>query len=124
MSISETIATYLATNGLGTLGTNVFASMVPSGVNDGLVVIDSGGPAPDRYIPTKNPTFQVMIRASDYEAGITKLALVRSALHQLKNTTIGGYYFYYIMASSEGGHTGRDESGHDLFSINFETLLR
>lgn len=118
------IATYLQTAGLGTVGTSIFASYTPDVADNMICVLDTGGPMPDPYLPTKSPTFQVFIRASDYETGRTKLDRVRSTLHQLANTTIGMTYFYYILAQSEGGHIGRNERGLDEFSINFFALTQ
>jgi hypothetical protein len=124
MSMVLDIATYLDTQGLGDLGTDIFYSYAPGQKATGIFVLDTGGPKPDSYIPTKNPTFQVFIRAARYVTGKALLDQVRAALHQLANTTMGSTYFYYILATSEGGHIGPNEAGQDEFSINFQTLTR
>lgn len=123
-NLIDDIATYLQTAGLGTVGTNIFLSYLPDTVDTGLAVIDTGGVMPDSYLPTKSPTIQVFIRGANYEAGKTKLDLVRSTLHQLANTQVGSTYIYYCLAQSEGGHIGRNERGLDEFSINFICLTR
>lgn len=125
MIISE-IANYLATQGVGTVGTDLFYAYLPSNLDDGIVVLDTGGNTPDAYIPTKEPTFQVFIRSSSYATGKAKLDLVRTALHQIKNTVLGSgtTYFYFILAQAEGGHLGRTENGLDEFSINFRARTR
>lgn len=120
MLISE-VATYLAAQGLGTVGTDIFYAHLPDNVDNCLAVIDTGGVSPDIYIPTKSPTFQVFIRAATYTAGKAVLDSVRSLLHNFYN----GYlvsnqtYFYSINAMAEGGHVGRNDRGLDEFSINF-----
>lgn len=124
MAVIDDIAQYLVDNSIGTIGTDIFKSYLPDGANAGLAVLDTGGPMPDKELPTKSPTFQVFIRAATYTAGRSKLDSVRSALHQIKNTTIGNTYFYYVLAQSEGGHIGRNERGQDEFSINFICLTR
>lgn len=124
MSLVSDVAIYLQTESIGTLGTNLFYSYLPANVEAGVVVLDTGGPQPDPYLPTKEPTFQVLVRAASYDAGKTKLDAVRTALHQVVNETIGSTYFYFILAMSEGGHIGLDESGRDLFSINFHCRTR
>lgn len=118
------IATYLQTAGLGTVGTDIFASYTPDAADNIICVLDTGGTMPDPYIPTKSPTFQVFVRASDYETGRAKLDQVRATLHKLVNTTVGSTYFYYILAQSEGGSIGRNERGLDEFSMNFICLAR
>lgn len=124
MSLIADIADFLEDAGVGTLSTDLFYSYMPADLNAGVCVIDTGGPQPNPDVPLKNPTFQIFVRAADYDTGKTKLEAVRTALHRVQNQTIGSYYFYYILASSEGGHIGRNEAGKDEFSINFETLTR
>lgn len=125
MLISE-VAAYLQTQGIGTLNTDLFYAYLPGDIDDGIAVIDTGGMLPDEDLPTKEPTFQVLIRSSSYAAGKAKMDLVRSALHQVKNSILGTgtIYFYFILAMAEGGHIGRNESGLDEFSINFRARTR
>lgn len=122
--ILDDLAAYMATNSIGTVGTNLFKSYMPDTVDTGVCILDTGGPMPDKELPTKHPTFQVFIRGADYITGRAKLDAVRALLHQVTNTTIGNTYFYYILAQSEGGHIGRNERGLDEFSINFICLTR
>ena len=123
---SSNIADYLQAQGVGTVATDIFIGYMADTPNSCIAIIESGGTEPDPYLPLQEPTFQVLIRNTDFEAGQAKLLAVRNALHQLTATTlvVGGYYFYYILAISEGGHIGRDESQRDMFSINFRVKLR
>lgn len=124
--VIDDIAQYLATNGVGTLGVDLFKSFVPSTPDACVTVLDTGGSKPDADIPTKSPTFQVYIRSTDYSTGKAKLDSIRALLHQVANQTLvaNQTYFYYILALAEGGHLGRDANGRDLFSINFQALTR
>lgn len=124
MTLAEQIATYLQTAGVGTLATNLFYSALPDTDSGDFCVgvFDTGGPQPDKYLPTKVPTFQVFVRSTTYDTGREKLDDVRAALHQLQNQTLvtGQTYFYYILAQSEGGHIGvNPDNGKNEFSINF-----
>lgn len=124
MSLISDISDYLEDEGLGTVGTDIFDTYMPESLETGLSVLDTGGATPDEYLPTKEPTFQVFIRAVDYATGKAKLEAVRTALHQISGTTIGSTYFFFILALSEGGHIGRNENGNDEFSINFRARTR
>jgi hypothetical protein len=124
MSTISDIATYLQTNGVGTLGTDIFYSYVPGNTTTGVWVLDTAGPTPDAYVPTKRPNIQIFVRAVDYDTGKTKFDIIRNLLHKIGNQTIGNTYFYYILAISEGGHIGRNEAGQDEFSISFDTLIQ
>jgi hypothetical protein len=125
MALIDDVAAYLESEGLGTVGDDIFKSYLPD-TNNGtiLAVMDTGGPKPDPYLPTKEPTFQVYVVANTYTAGKAMLDDVRDALHQVANETIGSTYFYFILALSEGGHVGRSENGRDEFSINFQCRTR
>lgn len=126
MTIAQEIAEYLEDCGVGTVGTDMFAGYLPDNANSAIGVFDTGGMKPDTYIPTKEPTFQVLIRSSSYSAGWTKLASVRSYLHQKENATLidGGTYFYFIFAMAEGGALGKNARGLHEFSINFQARTR
>lgn len=126
MTLIEQVATYLQTNGVGTLASNLFISYLPDSIDTCVAVLDTGGMTPDIYLPTKEPTFQVLIRATTYDAGKTKLETIRSLLHNRYNNYLvnGETYVYSIQALSEGGHIGQNERGQDEFSINFKALIR
>lgn len=128
MVLIEEIAYFLQSLGIGTVGTDIFFSYNPdTGSTPMIAVLDTGGITPSPDLPTKHPTFQVFIRAATYSAGKAKLDAVRSGLHQFRNRLIpggGSTFFYYIFALAEGGHIGRNETGMDEFSINFEAYIR
>lgn len=125
MSLISDIATHLETNGLGTVGTNIFYSYIPDIDGNVIAVLDTGGPQPNVDIKElKEPTFQIFIRNSSYASGKSQLDSVRSLLHRLIETTIGSTYFLNCFAQSEGGHIGRNERDQDEFSINFIAKTR
>ena len=119
--VIDDVASYLATNSVGTVCTDLFKGYLPESPNACVAVLDTGGSQPNPDIPTKEPTFQVMIRSTNYTLGRSKLDTIRSLLHRQANVELvsGQTYFYFILAISEGGHLGRDDNGRDLFSINF-----
>ena len=126
MIFIEQVATYLQAQALGTIATNIFVGSLPPTPDNCIAVINTGGVAPSIDIPDKTPTFQVIIRNTNYETGETTLSSVRTALHQFMNDTLvtGQTYVYSIFAVAEGGHIGRDDQGRDEFSINFQCKTR
>lgn len=125
MSLVSDIATYLQTNGLGTVGTDIFYSYIPDVDGNVIAVIDTGGPTPNVDIQDiSNPTFQIFIRNSDYATGKASLDSIRALLHLKLQTTIGSTDFMSIFAQSEGGHIGRNDRDQDEFSINFIAKIR
>ncbi len=124
----DDIAAYLEAQAIGTVGTDIFKGQLPDepGLDNVIAVFERGGTAPSMDIPTKSPSFQVIVRNKDYAAGRDKLEAVRTALHRQYNVQLvtSGVYFYRIVATSEGGSIGRDAGNRDEFSINFSTLTR
>lgn len=115
----DDLLAWAAGRGLGTVGTDLFGSYLPASPQAAIAILETGGPQPNKELPIKKPTFQVMIRSADYPTGRAKLAAARSIFHGLNSQLMGSTFFFYIEAISEGGHLGRDTQGADLFSINF-----
>ncbi len=126
MILIEEIANYLVNLGMGTMGSSIFLGHLPPSPDNAITVLDTGGVEPDRELPIDNPTFQVIVRNTDYETGYNNLLAIKEALHKKANWQIyeNGKYYYYIFALSNGGHIGRDDNGRDEFSINFIGKVR
>lgn len=124
--IIDDIADFLEDNSIGTVGTDIFVGQQPDSPANCVTILDTGGLRPDIDLPTKKPTFQVLVRNSNYANGAAKLSAIRDILHRKYNATLvgGGNYFYSINAISEGGHIGQDDIGNDEFSMNFEAWTR
>lgn len=119
-NIADDIADYLAGQGIGTVGTDIFVGRVFGDPDNMVVVLATGGPQPNVNIAgLKEYTFQVFIRNTSYSAGNTKLEAVRTALQVKINLSLANHRALNILAQSEGGHIGQDEEGRDEFSINF-----
>lgn len=124
---AKDVATYIANQGLGTLNTDIFVGFLPPAPDNAIMVLASGGVAtPDELVGIKQPTFQVTVRNSNYENGLSKIDSIRTLLNGVLNTAInpGQTHFLNIMANSEPGHLGKDDRGRQLFSINFRAKTR
>lgn len=132
MSLISDLTDYLEDQGIGTIGTDLFDNYLPDNGTNGVAVIDTGGPEQDHHIPTGQYTFQIYIRHRTYALAKASLDSVRTALHQVVDTTIGSTHFMYIMAASGGGLTydGRGDNNNKQsrglieMSINFQCLTR
>jgi len=82
------VADYLEEEGVGTIATNVFCGYLPEDPDACIAVLDTGGSEPDKDIPTKEPTFQIMIRSTNYATGKAKLDSIRSLLHRSSNVNL------------------------------------
>ena len=104
----------------------IFAPYSPDVDGVMIAVRDTGGTAPDTYIPIENPTFQIYIRQTTYALGEAKLNTIRDLLHRQSNVqlVVDGIYFYFIAAQSNGGWIGKNENGMHEFTINFYCKIR
>jgi hypothetical protein len=121
------IYTYISENISGlTGGTNLFKSRQSERPNNQVVIYDTGGLAPDRYVPTAGPTFQVLVRNTSYANGKAIVDSIVDLLHSKENVelVVGETYFYYIFLLGEAGHIGRDDKGRHEWSINFVCKIR
>lgn len=124
--VVDNVADYLANNSIGTVGTNIFVGEQPPTPANCVTVLETGGLLPPIDIPSKKPTFQILIRNTNYSTGRTLLDTIRTLLHNKYGVTLaaGGNFFHSINAISEGGHIGKDDAGNDEFSINFQAYVR
>lgn len=123
--IIDDIANHIVDQGVGlTLGTDLFKGFLPDSPDDCVAIFDTGGIEPDRDIPTGDPTFQIIVRSTDYETADTLINSIVDLLHQKRNSTIGTTYYYYIYLLGEKGHIGRDAKNRDEFSVNFHCKIR
>ncbi len=123
MALIDDVASYLAAGGIGTVGTDIFKSYKADNPDAQVAVLDTGGPAPDAYLPIRNPTFQIYVRNTNYTAGRAKIDAVVSLL-RAANFTSGSTYFYFVLALQEPGHLGVDDFGRDEFTVNFQCKVR
>ncbi len=123
----KNLAEYLEDEGHGTVGTNIFIGKIPSEApNNCVIVYDTGGVAPDTYIPTRSPSAQIYVRNTSYETGKEKIEAIVSSLHKEANFSIqtGEQYVYYAKLMQEPSHIGQDENDRQEFSANFLFLYR
>lgn len=120
------VYTYLDAQTSLTAGTDLFKSRLTESPNNQVVIYDTGGLEPDRYLPTADSTFQVLVRNTSYATGQSLVNDIVEALHQKTNIELveGSKYFYYIFLMYEPEHIGRDDKGRHEFSINFVCKYR
>ena len=129
MTLLQQIAEYLEDQGIGTVSTDIFYSVLPDpdeGESLTIAVLENSEGMPEQEIPTNRPEFQIFIRSNTYDAGKAKYDAIKAALHSGHYAALvsGGKYFYYIYLRS-GGHLGVNPSnGKDEFSLNFYSYTR
>lgn len=125
--VIDDVATYLQNSNIGlTLGTNLFEGFLPPNPNVAVSVLETTGSKPNIDVPLYEPSFQILVRHTEIDLGQTLCDQIRNLLHRQYNLQLvsNGIYFYWIRLIAQGGHIGQDQTGRDMFSMNFETLRR
>lgn len=122
--IIRDIADYLTTQTDLELGTSLYLSHQPESPDEVVAIYDTGGVEPDHYLPTAEPTIQILVRAGDYQTAHDRAHELAGILHRLTNQTIGDYYVYYIFLLGEPTHLGRDKRNRDEYTLNLHLKIR
>ena len=130
--LTDNVSQYLITQGIATAeGTDIFIGSLPdsdaSTFDNAILIRDTGGAEPDKHLPIKQPTIQILVRNVNYDTGYNKAKAIRDALHQkLDNTVleVGADDVMTIFAMQEPTHLGMDESNRHLFTCNFIFKVR
>lgn len=123
----ECVATKLAADGLGTLGTTIFVNTKPPTPDAIISVFGYAGTPPDHTHDTsgnRHPGIQVWVRASTAAAARATIESVYNDLDGIVNTSLSGTFFEGIFANQEPEPMGKDEPGRSEFVVNFSTTIR
>lgn len=120
MTLIQDVAAYLASEGHGTVGRDIFVGTLPTKPIDAVAVLLSGGPA-DGGDPIRRPMFQILIRNRSEQQITLKGEQLYLALKNKWNvlTEHNGR----IQATNEPGPIGKDPGDVPVMSLNFEMSL-
>jgi len=121
-SVTEDIAIYLASQGLGTRGTTIFRGYLPPQPVECLGVFAIGGTTAELVGNIDHPSIQILVRALTYDTAEEKAYDIFNTLHALTETTINGSRYLLVEALQDPISLGQDENGYYLFSINFRIM--
>lgn len=90
-----------------------------------ITILNTGGPTPDMELTVVHkPTFQLLIRAADYETAQDIADQCRDALHGKIAVAAEGVHFLNIGLLGEIGSIGQNERGEEEMSANFKAKAR
>jgi len=130
-TILEAVGSKLVTDGLGTLGTNIFLSLMPDTPDLCTAVYEYSGLSPlDTFgasvtVALDRPSIQVMTRAgrNDYVAARDRAVNVRNSLAKISNQTLSGINILRIAPLSAINSIGLDEKDRPLVTISFTAVV-
>ncbi|WP_461365563.1 minor capsid protein [Candidatus Darwinibacter acetoxidans] len=84
------IGTYLATQNVGTVGTDIFLGQMPDQPDNCVSLFEYAGSPPDLHWNGEYPGLQVRVRSTSYSGGRAKIGDVMDALHGLHEKVLPG----------------------------------
>jgi len=130
-TILEAIGDYLAAQGEGTLGTNLFLAVMPETPDVCVAVYENAGNSPSFTMGSApfaidRPTIQVICRAArgDYPTARNKAVSIRNLLGAVTDQTLSGINVMRIEVQGSVIPMGEDENQRPMVSINFDCMVR
>jgi hypothetical protein len=122
----DALADWLAAEGVGTVGTDLFVGFLPDGDDTTLALYPTGGDAPDAKVPLDEPTVQVRARGVDPAATVARLQAVYNLLHGASRVTLSNGTWLLSCVALQSGPTfiGRDQTGRSSYVVNFRMTVR
>jgi hypothetical protein len=125
---AKDLATYCASEGIGTIGTDLFYSFLPDAPDNCIAIFDTGGLAKDPDFPRTDPTFQIMFRGADYDSVQALIDKVKALFMPRgipkKCFNIGSDYVHLVQPmQATAFNMGQDENQRDKFVWNFTFVI-
>lgn len=122
------LATRLASEGVGTLNTNLFRGRMPDQPDDCLAVIEYAGSPGRLKLPNdrpldERPRAQIVSRAKLYKTAETKARAAYTAMHG-RHLTLNNSSYVWLHALQLPFFLREDESGRTLIVFNVEMRRR
>jgi hypothetical protein len=108
------IGAYLATQNVGTVGTDIFFGLMPDQPDNCMALFEYAGSPPDLHWNGEYPGLQVRVRNKSYEA--------MTALHGLHEQTLSGTRYLLIKARGSPEVLKRDNNNRVELFVNFEII--
>ena len=116
------IATYLAAQGHGVLGSSILVGALPDSVDTCVAVYDLGGGAWDRAVSLERPLVQIRVRSLSYGDGFAAAYAIAKELHALTDETINARLYMYVSVVMPPRFETPDRSDRCEFTVTIEIL--
>ena len=116
------IGTYLQSQGIGTLGDNLFLSLMPDKPDNCIALFEYAGSPPDLHWNGEYPGLQVRVRNKSYAAARTKIEETMKKLHGLHEQMLSGTRYLLIKARGSPEVLKRDNNNRVELFVNFEII--
>lgn len=124
VQVADVLATHLAAQGHGTVGTSIFIDWMPDSPDAVVALYNQPGTGPlytGGSTPITQPNVQVITRGAPraYQAARTKAQSVWTTLNTMVNVTVAGVRFVGLVANDEPTLLTRDTKERVSFVQNW-----
>ena len=116
------IGTYLQSQGIGTLGADLFLGLMPDQPDNCIALFEYAGSPPDLHWNGEYPGLQVRVRNKSYAAGRAKIEEVVTELHGAHELTLNSTRYLLIKARGSPEVLKRDNNNRVELFVNFEII--
>ena len=116
------IGAYLQSQGIGTLGADLFLGLMPDQPDNCIALFEYAGSPPDLHWNGEYPGLQVRVRNKSYAAGRAKIEEVVTELHGAHELTLNSTRYLLIKAWGSPEVLKRDNNNRVEFFVNFQII--
>jgi hypothetical protein len=121
----DELSAYLAANGIGTLGTDIFIGQLPESPDAACALYEYGGIAPAHTIgggtaKYERPRVQVVARALTYSAARSKIESIYTLLDAVAGAMLSSVRYLRIEAVQSPAFLERDANNRVTMVCNFQ----
>jgi hypothetical protein len=125
----EDITDYLSSGGVGTVGTDIFASMMPDNPDDCVAVYETGGfpsthvmGSAAKSVAAEEPTILVRCRGTTYSTARVLMHRVEQLLDGMRTRTINGVEYLWAEGMQPPIALGVDLNEREIVSCNYRIM--
>lgn len=119
------LGAFLSTQGIGTLGTDIFLGTLPAEPDNCVALRDYGGLAPEHDLGTDHlryefPRVQVLVRNTDYVTGHMKAFDIVGDFEAIQDSTLSGVRYRCVDSLQSPFCLKQDENRRWVFACNYQ----
>lgn len=122
MDIDYIVATYLSTNGFGTLGTSIYIDQIEDGKN-GIFVTRSGGQM-NNYVPIEESIVDIYIKNTSATTCKQTLEDIKRFIHRMHSTEVSNAFIYTFLVIGDIQPIGRDLEQAKIYKLSVQVVHR
>lgn len=122
MPLLEDVGAYLAAQGLGTVGTDIYLGVMSDAPDTAVALYEEGGQAPEPLWGGERPGLLIRTRSTTRPLARAKAYQAYKLLYNVTNATMGATVYHRVDARSGVVQLGRDLKGRYLYSVGFDVI--